>query len=283
MRVEALPNGFTKAVLEWSDRPDRDQAWFDREIRTNPEFAREYQLVWGATVGTPVFSPLYKKSLHEQQMEPLPHAVVHRGWDFGYVHPACVWAQFDATDQLGIRHELLGENETIEQFGQRVVDLSREWFGDDAEYADYGDPAGHQRNDKSERTSIQILKDMFGIRVKTRPSEIIQGVDRLRSALVPRDDGRSGLTVDPVTCPQVAYGMTRAYIRDEHDPEKPFKDGHYDHLFDALRYMGIHVLKTPKRRRAPEQPRTREQLETAAIREHLGRKPSRAHPVLGNY
>jgi hypothetical protein len=282
VRVEHLGNGFTKAILEWSDRPDRDEAWFERESRSNPEFAREYGLLWGSVVGTPVFSPLYRKSIHETRMEPLKGVAVHRGWDFGYVHPACVWAQFDGTGQLGVRHELLGEDETIEHFGRRVVDLSDTWFGE-AEFVDYGDPAGHQRNDKSERTSIQILKDLFGIRVRTRPSEIIQGIDRIRSALAPRDDGRPGLTVDPIGAEQIAYGFARSYIRDEHDPEKPFKDGHYDHLFDALRYMAIHVLKTPKRKREAPKVRTREQLESAAIREHLGRKPNRAHPVLGNY
>lgn len=283
MKVEYLPNGFAKAILEWNDRPDRDQAWFDRESRSNPEFAREYGRLWGSVVGTPVFAPLYKRALHERKMEPL-NATVLRGWDFGFVHPACVWAQLDATGQLGVRRELLGEDETIQQFGERVVAHTAEWFPDAKVFEDFGDPAGHQRNDRAERSSIQILKDLFGIRVKTRPSDIKQGIDRIRLALMPRaEDGTNpGLLVDPEGCPLLAYGFARSYIRDEHDPEKPFKDGYYDHLFDALRYLAINVMRTPKRHReAPRQPTPDERLH-AEVRRGLGRRKG-GNPVIGDW
>lgn len=283
MKVEHLPNGFAKAILEWNDRPDRDQEWFDRESKSNPEFAREYGRLWGSVVGTPVFAPLYRRALHETVMEPLKGAPVLRGFDFGYVHPACVWAQMDSTGQLGIRHELLGEDETIEKFGRRVVDLTALWFPDAKEFRDYGDPAGHQRNDRSERTSIQILKDMYGIKVKTRPSDIKQGIDRIRLALPPRADGRPGLLVDSVACPKLSYGFARSYIRDEHDPEKPFKDGFYDHLFDALRYMAIHVVRTPKRQKQAPRPLSREQRNTAEIWRLHGRPRRATNPVVGDW
>lgn len=279
-----MANGFYKVVLEWHDRPDRDQEWYERERATNPEFAREQELVWGAASGTPVFSPLYKRVLHEVSMGYLRGQTVFRGWDFGFVHPACVWAQFDGSGQLGIRRELLGEDETIDKFGARVVEISGADFPG-ATFRDYGDPAGAQRNDRSERTSIQILKDLFGIKVKTRPSEIKQGIDLIRVHLLARSDGRPGIVVDPGACPLLSYGFARAYIRDEKDPEKPFKDGYYDHLFDALRYMGIHVLKTPKRTRQAQRPDTPQEAERAAIWKGLRQagKRSSDNPVTGDW
>lgn len=282
MKVEQLANGFAKAILEWNDRPDRDQEWFDRESKSNPEFAREYGRLWGSVVGVPVFSPLYRRAVHEREMEPIKGATVLRGWDFGFVHPACVWAQQDTTGQLGIRRELLGADETIEQFGARVVAHTAEWFPNAKEFRDFGDPAGHQRNDKSERSSIQILKDVYGIRVRTRPSEIRQGIDRIRLALTPRADGAPNLLVDASTCPKLAYGFARSYIRDDHDPEKPYKDGFYDHLFDALRYMAIGVLRTPRRSKPAPVPLTRAQHEAAAIRRGFRRNRGN-NPVVGDW
>lgn len=286
VNVVPLPNGYTKVVLEWNERPDRDEEWYQRERKSNPEFDREYLLTWGAVVGEPVFKPLYKKQTHERRMEPLPKTLVMRGWDFGYTRPACVWAQFDGTNQLGIRKELLGEDETIDQFGLRVVNLSREIFGA-ARFEDYGDPAGHQRNDKSERTSIQILKDLYGIKVRTRPSEIQQGLERIRYHLLPRGDGRPGVVVDPDQCPILAFGFARGYVRDEKDPEKPLKDGYYDHLFDALRYLAIHKLKAPKRKKGPARDRAAEEVETERIWEGIrgtGKRRTRSeNPVVGDW
>lgn len=284
MRAVDLPNGYRKIVLEWSERPDRDQAWYERERKSNPEFDREYLLTWGAAVGTPVFSPIYKKSLHEVSMEPLKATDVHIGIDFGFTRPAAVWAQFDGSRQLGIRHELLGEDEVISDFGRRIVDANRRLFAG-CRFHYYGDPAGHQRNDRSERTSIQVLKDLFGMKVKTRPSEIIQGIDRIRFHLLPRADKRPGIVIDPVACPILAHGFARGYVRSETDPEKPFKDGYYDHLFDAFRYQAIHILKPPRRGRAAPRTQTPEEAEQTAIWRGLrdrGR-PSKEHPVVGEW
>lgn len=277
-----MPNGYRKLILEWSDRPDRDAEWADRERKTNPEFEREYGLLWGSVVGTPVFRPIYKKALHEVEMVPLEKTEVMVGLDFGFTRPAMALAQFDGAGQLGIRRELLGEDETIDRFGLRVQRILRADFSG-CPVAFYGDPSGHQRNDRSERTSIQILKDLYGWRVKTRPSEIIQGIDRIRLHLLARSDGKPGIVIDPVQCPKLAYGFARGYVRSENDPEKPLKDGFYDHLFDALRYMAIHVLKPPKRLRGKPSRMTPDEANTAAIwAGRRGRRKSE-NPVIGDW
>jgi hypothetical protein len=231
-----------------------------------------------------VFSPLFKKKVHEVEMEPLPNTDVHVGLDFGFTHPAAVWSQFDGSKQLGIRHELLGEDEVISDFGLRIVEVNRRIFaGCRMHY--YGDPAGHQRNDKSERTSIQTLKDLYGMKVKTRPSEIIQGIDRIRYHLLSRADRRPGIVIDPVACPLLAHGFARGYVRDDKDPEKPHKDGYYDHLFDAFRYKAIHILKAPKRRRSPERTQTPAEAENTEIWRGLrsSGRPNDSNPVLGEW
>lgn len=284
MRAVSLPNGFRKLILEVDSRPDRDEEWIRKERKSNPEYEREYNLQWGSIVGTPVFAPLYKRSLHEVQMDPLPNGLVMRGWDFGFVRPACVWAQFDGTGQLGIRYELLGSDETISEFGLRVVQFSGKKFTG-CKFVDYGDPAGHQRNDRSERTSIQILKDLYGIKVKTRPSEIVQGIDRIRYHLLARSDGRPGIVIDPQECPILSRGFARSYVRSETDPEKPLKDGFNDHLFDALRYMAIQVLKTPKRGRSPERTQTSTEAEHRDLWRGLRSRgrPNETNPVVGEW
>lgn len=284
LKAASLPNGFRKLSIDWNVRPDRDDAWYQREKKSNPEFQREYLGQWGSVIGTPVFAPLYKKALHEVAMVPLKSTDVHVGLDFGYVRPAAVWAQFDGTGQLGIRHELLGHEETISQFGARIVAVNRRIFAG-CRFSYYGDPAGHQRNDRSERTSIQILKDLYGFKVKTRPSEIAQGIDRIRYHLLPRADERPGIVIDPSACPILSHGFARAYVRDEKDPEKPLKDGFNDHLFDALRYLAIHVLKPPKRRRSAERTQTPAEAEQDEIWRGLrsSGRPNESNPVLGEW
>lgn len=232
MRAVTLQNGWRKCVIEIADRPGRDAEWADRERRRNPEFAREYELVWGSRGGDPVYDS-YSKALHERPLDVIRGQTVVCGWDFGFRRPAFVGAQFDSAGRLNFLAELLGEDETIDKFSLRVQALCHDTFGPGATYEDWGDPAGNQRSDRAERTSIQVVREVTGRRIKWRPSQVKQGLDLVRWALAIRDDNEPGLFVDPVRCPLLSQSFSVGYIRDEKDPEVPVKDGYFDHCFAA--------------------------------------------------
>ena len=52
---------------------------------------------------------------------------------------------------------------------------------------------------------------------------------------MPRSDGFIKLKVDS-NCGLIIDGFLGGYCRDE-DTDEPVKDGYYEHIFDALRYL----------------------------------------------
>jgi hypothetical protein len=200
--------------------------------------------------GQPVY-PEYSEKLHRAK-ETLPVTSgkpILCGWDFGYHFPAVVFTQFDAKNRWLILREIMGKNITVDRFGDYVVQKMRLWFPEGTEFKHYGDPAGNQKTDKSERTSIDILASK-GIRIATRVSRIRQGLELVGMQLGKLIDELPGLLVDP-GCTVVHEGFSGGYHYPEATGMKPFdenpaKDGYYDHIQDCIRYVAVNVLDMPE-------------------------------------
>lgn len=250
-RVEALSkgvgvrknrNGFSVISLHWSANPSKTPEWAaesKKSYMSNDAWNQEQELDFNKTEGTRVY-PGFRIDMHVKQLKANPYRVIWRAWDFGYAHPACVWVQMDDKKCLNVLHELLGEEVLINSFAKEVKDISRRLFPG-CDFKDAGDPAGMAVNDKSERTTVDVLRSM-NIRINMRKRPVRTGINSIRALLIPQADEHPRFKIDP-SCEHLIDGFLGGYTRNEDDD--PIKDGFYEHLFDALRYY-INVNIDPK-------------------------------------
>jgi hypothetical protein len=157
------------------------------------------------------------------------------GIDFGYRAPTVfLWAWHDLVDDaLYIVDEQVASERTASLHIENAQRRAREkgyaqpaWIG--------ADPAGHQRNEHTGRSTIALWRDA-GFMVRTRAHAIEAGVSAVRARLK-RADGTIGLVIHP-RCARLIDSLLRYhYPTDRERDDQPVKDGP-DHACDALRYL----------------------------------------------
>jgi hypothetical protein len=174
------------------------------------------------------------------------------GWDFGFVHPAVSFHQFDDNGRWFILREIMGSNITIQHFAPHVKEFLNINFPN-ANIKCFGDPACMQVNDKSEKTSWHICKEHgFDIGIKqsdyrTRKEIIDQKLSNLLN-------GKPMLCVDR-RCKIIIDGFLGGY----HYPEQkqgqeftqkfeiPFHDEFYSHLLNTVEYVAVNTFRPIQR------------------------------------
>jgi hypothetical protein len=240
--VKQNKNGFVVGLLHYSADETKDTVWVDEVKRSYPSvdiWNQEMELDFTKASGRRVY-PEFSSEFHITSLKPIPYREIWRGWDFGYHHPACVWLQVADNDRIHILHELMGTEVVIQKFAEEVLATSKKLFSG-FDFKDAGDPAVRARSDKNERTSADILRFM-DIRILSKPMLIKDGINLIRSLLIPRIDGFVKLKTDD-KCSRLIEGFLGSYQRDDQD--EPIKDGFYEHLFDALRYC-ITMIYDPR-------------------------------------
>ena len=233
-------NGYSICWFHYSADPAKDEAWAEkvrRECASIEEYNQEYEIDFSSNVGCKAY-PGFRRDIHSHHLKAIPHREVWRGWDFGFGHPACVWAQVNDNGRLNVLRELLGVNVTIDKFAQQVLDISAKEFISAGRFRDAGDPACRHRNDKSERTTADILRSM-GIKIESRPTLVKDGITLIRRLLLTQGDVGSKLAVDERYCPILTEGFAGGYVLEDPNDLVPKKDGFYDHLQDAQRYLCV--------------------------------------------
>lgn len=212
----------------------------------------------------------------ERGLKILPHPVpIHRGWDFGIRHPAVVFGQLSKSGRLGIVRELMGNN--IDPYSFRdlvkfvsgeipIDDLKRRpaalehvhkleeqghtlpWFPLGTKFHDYGSPEATKIRDidieKEERNDYEILME-GGVDIMLLPQRVSAGTYILRRLLLPHPDGKGpSILIDRKYCPIIFGGFSGGFTFKKDtptqiDPEEPAKDGWFEHLHDALRYLVV--------------------------------------------
>ncbi len=148
--------------------------------------------------------------------------------DFGYANPfVCLWI-CDEGGVVKVIDEYVMREKTVEE---HVKELSSR-HGDVKRAA--CDPAGNGRNEQTGESTVNVLR-RNGYSVKSRKSEIMDGVEKIRAGLC-SGDRRVSLVIHP-RCKQLIKAM-RCY-RLEEGKETPLKDGEHDHAIDALRYFFV--------------------------------------------
>jgi hypothetical protein len=230
-------NGFTVLRLHYSADPDRNEEWVKREKASYPYlelWQQEMELDFISTAGKRVY-PEFSMERNVADIKPERFTEIWRGWDFGYTHPAVVWTQRTHDGHFHVLASITGTDTTIQRFAREVLDVSDKLFPG-YKFKDAGDPACRQHNDKSEQTTADTLRILYGIRMQSRPTRVADGIRLIRTMLMPRADGFVRMKVDKSN-ELLIDAMLGGYVRD--DDDDPIKDGFYDHICDALRYVSV--------------------------------------------
>lgn len=240
--LEHLPPGYEEDIhMDYADNPMA----YKRMVRG--EFGP-------AVKGYPIFNQYFNKTVHVANTSIHknwnPNAPLQRCWDFGFRRPAVVVFQDDKYfGQIRVYWEKLGYQKLLEDFAEDVTNKCHQMFPD-AEWEDFCDPSGNRRTDTSEKSSMDVLREM-GLRPKAMRRSVDYGLnvilDQLKSFRGSREGAIPALYFDP-QCKLLIEGFEMGYCNEKskHDggtwletanqPIKPVKDGTYEHLMDAFRY-----------------------------------------------
>lgn len=233
IKMSTYDNSFLPADYVENLKRDYPESWVKRYLEGEFGFAQK---------GTPVFKG-FSENMHVAELNYMPGKPVLRGWDFGFHRPACVFVQIDNDDRVCILREILGNNEYLMEFSEKVIKLSNYWFPN-ATFEDYCDPAGIQKTDKSAKTSIDILKDK-GINPRFRKLPVNAGITLIQKKISSLIGDKPGLLVNK-QCRILIEAFMGGYYYDN-EKDEPYKDGFYEHLVDALRYIFNYVYGVEKK------------------------------------
>jgi len=140
-----------------------EQFILDMELAHPPGTPTHARLISGDRApivkGKPIYGPkLFKRGHHVRDVKALTDHPIHDAWDFGQLHPACVFSQLTWWGQLRILGAVEGDDIFLEHFAPLVKEIRTEWFGEQATYQTTCDPAGTTGNAHgTELNGIKIL------------------------------------------------------------------------------------------------------------------------------
>ncbi len=248
-----LANQFAVVRIHYSVDPGKDADWVKQAKQGMPEngWKREYEIDYSSYAGKPYYPEFREYNISKQSIEYAEREVLYRGWDYGFHRPCCIITKLDQRDRWCWLKVILGKDEGILDFGKRVNNYCHSTFPG-ARYIDADDIAGNQVSDKSEKTSRQLLNTL-GVYPRARRQEIRQGGELIRKKLLMRADGQPGLLIDPTQTmfidgfkgglhyPDV-FDNKGSLLEGKREPQHYEKDGFYDHIFDAARYIAVEMF-----------------------------------------
>lgn len=219
------------------------------------DWRREMEVDFSSYAGEPVYSN-FDADNSVQPIRYIPSLPLWRGWDFGYRHPAVVFCQYVPadpnadypTDRLHFLHELYPTLRSDEVPGIKTEDLvdlvqktTAELFPDVEEIEDFVDPAGNQKKETSDYSSIEILEQK-GISPEWNVVGRKNRISYARSYIEVADAFR----INP-HCTLGIKGFSSAYRypdkatggadRDMPDLGKRVQSEPYIHIMDAFEYI----------------------------------------------
>lgn len=243
-------NKFYVFRLHYSADPEkRSSAWREEARAGMPErgWRQEYEIDFTAPAGEPV-TPEFEHGLHVRDI-PVREGLLLRGWDFGNVTPAVVFAQMDVWDRLTVVSELVPFNVPLDSLIAMVKSRSLDLMGrPDAKVFDAGDPAGDSTTDLGQVRAV-LMSAGISLHTRRMGKTEVRGQDqtyellreRLRKMVrIPGEGLVPGFAVKP-SCPLLIEALGGAFhLRDTPPytpvPEHPFKD-----VVDALRYLNANM------------------------------------------
>lgn len=185
--------------------------------------------------GKPVYADVVRGELHFKKWQYNSTMILLRGWDFGFNHPACIIRLKDQLGRKNIDFEMLGDKEHLEVFARKVLASCEARYGKVVKVFDYCDPRGFDKSDKGQ-SSVDVLNDLgiFPIGERGVRAYVDPGIQVVRKELSTLIAGEPELTINP-ECTIIRAAYAGRYVRD--DDGYPKKDGYYEHICDADRYI----------------------------------------------
>lgn len=247
------PKGWRVVAVHYSADPEKrpgtesGDAWIRKKKNETSErdWKREYELDHTISEGDPFYAT-FNRSIHVRRCVYDDRRPLIRGWDFGRRHPAVVWAQLDEKNKVRVLYSEIYSNLTIYKLVPIVLAETNTRFPG-AKCVDYGDPAGKQETDKGATTAI--LLGTFKIHLVYRFSFVEEGTKMIDMKLLVQDDGLPGLLIDPTDNKELITAFESGYVfetsgKDGEGQQKntPKKDGWFDNIMDALRYIFVNAF-----------------------------------------
>lgn len=237
---------FKVIELHYSMRPDRGEDWVVEAKKgvSQEDWDRENELKLVIPGGTRVFSEFSPIRHINSNLVYNKYLPVLRGWDFGYHRPAVCFLQIDFNDRINVLKELVGKDVLVDHFADNVIAFTNLHFPD-AVIKDYCDLAGTQVNDKSEKTSIQILnsKGIYpSYRAVTNEEDIFNIIRRKLATTI---GDRPSLQFHPscaVLNDAMSFGLLygsdgEKIIADGIDEQSQKEKGYFKHIIDGFKYI----------------------------------------------
>lgn len=211
---------------------------------TPDEIDRYVHGQWGTiTKGKPVYKDRLNPDVHLETWDYIQgHHRLVRGWDFGYNHPACSFRLLDPVGRKNCRWSMLGDKVDLDVFAKEVLETTERMFPG-AYTKDFGDPRGHDKSahstSKGNSTAFEVLAEcgIQAIGERGAREYVEYGIKQVIKEFSTLINGKPELTIDPRnTLIRTAYFSK--YVRD--DAGIPVKDGFFDHVADADRYVSHH-------------------------------------------
>jgi len=159
----------------------------------------------------------------------------YAGLDFGVRRPAYCLVAEDRYGRLIVVDELIGENEPMIVFMDNIITRLKTKFNltpRDVEF--WGDIAGTQREQYDGKSIVRKIEDTFKIRIYTQKTPQFHSVEAIKELLETKIKDVPVLRVHQ-SCHLTLQGFMSEFKYD--DNGKLLKDGYYEHLHDALRYV----------------------------------------------
>lgn len=251
---QAVPGHLLIQANSYENRKNLPEGYIENLEQTMPDSWKRVYLLgkYGfLATGDPVYQG-FKEGFHTGKLDWNRHLPVYRSWDFGRHHPAVVWSQIDNNGRWFILREYMGTDIILPDFINVIKARSAEWFPR-AHFQDCCDIAGSQVNDKTEKTSIQMLEEAGIQPVARRSSPKVGGPDitKVQAMLSKLINGKPALMVDE-SCITIIRGFSGGYYiekpadgRQMGDVE-PKKEGFYEHLMDCVRYTAANFLESER-------------------------------------
>lgn len=202
--------------------------------------------------GDPLFLRVFSEKVHVADRNIAkswnPAYPLARGWDFGWRGMALVVLQDDKdTGQIRVYRDILESKVLLDSFADRWLSrLDEEFPG--ARWIDFCDPAGVQKTGLNEKSYIDILRAK-GLHPRYDRTAQEYGLaiieEQLRMTLPSRHGPVPAIYIDP-GCSHLIEALAFGYCNEKglaNDIIKPVKDGTYDHIMDAFRYVIIHLRR----------------------------------------
>jgi hypothetical protein len=175
--------------------------------------------------------PHFDPAVHVRDRMPTGGAALYLGVDFGFAAPfVCLWIMESADGARHVIDEYVQHGRVTHEHVEQI--RLRPWGEPRALCCD---PAGKATNDQTATSNVDALR-AAGFLVKTRHTNIVDGVELIRVAIRPAE-GEPTLFIHP-RCVRLIKAI-QCYRYGERTGELPLKDGEHDHLVDALRYYFV--------------------------------------------